>query len=572
MNFLRRQKSCIRQEIDPDEIFLDSKNLPGLDIDQFEGRIERPISLGTIISLSIVFGLLISILLGKAWFLQVKEGASFSVMSQNNSLDKIVIYADRGAIFDRNGVKLAWNSVDPQEPDFSTRAYTKESGFGHVLGYIKYPSKDTKGNYYRKDFQGVSGIEKYFNEALQGSHGLKIIQSNALGVVESESTIRPTVSGANMNLSIDARVQNKLYETMASLADRVGFSGGGGVIMNIHTGEIIALTSFPEYKSSIMVDGSDSKTIQSYLTDKRKPLFNRVLSGLYTPGSIVKPYVALAALEEGTIKPETQILSTGSISVQNPYDPTRKTTFMDWKAHGLVDMRKAIAVSSNVYFYEVGGGFDGQTGLGIERLNKYFTMFGFGKGTDSGFFAGPKGTVPSPIWKDRVFPGDPWRIGDTYFTSIGQYGFQVTPFQMIRSVSSIANGGTYLTPSIFKFSTSTPIQSETIPVDPENFKIIREGMREGVKIGSAVGLNVPYITIAAKTGTAELGVSKAFVNSWVTGFFPYNNPQYAFVVVMERGPRSNIYGATFVMRELFDWMYTYYPKYINDAQQKKSEE
>ena len=97
-------------------------------------------------------------------------------------------------------------------------------------------------------------------------------------------------------------------------------------------------------------------------------------------------------------------------------------------------------------------------------------------------------------------------------------------------------------------------------------------MREGVKIGSAVGLNVPYITIAAKTGTAELGVSKAFVNSWVTGFFPYNNPQYAFVVVMERGPRSNIYGATFVMRELFDWMYTYYPKYINDARQKKSEE
>lgn len=568
MNFLRRQKSCIRHEIDPDEIFLDSKNLPGLDVDQFEGRIEKPISLGTIITLSVTFSLLLCVLLGKAWILQVKKGESFNTISQNNSLDRTVIYAERGAIFDRNGVKLAWNSVDPEEPDFSTRVYTKDSGFGHILGYIKYPTKDKKGNYYQKNFQGVSGIEKYYNDLLQGSHGLKIIQSNALGKVESESVIRPAVDGQNLNLSIDAKVQKKLHEAIAGLAERVGFSGGAGVIMNVHTGEIIALTSYPEYKSSIMVDGSDSKTISGYLTDKRKPLFNRVLSGLYTPGSIVKPYVALAALEEGTIDPETEIMSTGSISVQNPYDPTRKTVFMDWKAHGLVDMRKAIAVSSNVYFYEVGGGFGDQPGLGIERLNRYFSLFGLGKGTDNGFFASPKGTIPSPIWKDKVFPGDPWRIGDTYFTSIGQYGFQVTPFQMIRAVSTIANGGTYITPSIFAFSTSTPVISEQLSIDPAHFKIVREGMREGALIGSASGLNVEYMKIAAKTGTAELNVSKSFVNSWITGFFPYENPRYAFVVVMDHGPRTNIYGATFVMRELFDWMHTNYPKYIENAEPK----
>ncbi|MEN9622047.1 MAG: hypothetical protein RLZZ67_481 [Candidatus Parcubacteria bacterium] len=572
MNFLRRQKSCIRQEIDPDEIFLDSTNLPGLDVDQFEGRIEKPISLGTIITLSSVFLLLMAVLLGKAWFLQAKEGERFSELSKNNSFDQTVIYAERGAIFDRNGNKLAWNTIDPKEPDFSARAYTKDSGFGHILGYIKYPTKDKKGNYYQKNFQGVSGLEKYFNDALQGSHGLKIIQSNALGAVDSESVIRPAIDGANLTLSVDAPVQKKLHEAIAGLAERVGFSGGGGIIMDIHTGEVIALTSYPEYKSLVMVEGSDSKTISKYLTDTRKPLFNRVLSGLYTPGSIVKPYVALAALEEGVISPETQILSTGSISIPNPYDPKRKTTFMDWKAHGLVDMRKAIAVSSNVYFYEIGGGFEGQKGVGIEKLNTYFSMFGFGKGTDDGFFASPKGTVPSPTWKDRVFPGDPWRIGDTYFTSIGQYGFQVTPLQMIRSISTIANGGTYLAPSILKFSTSTPIVSEEIPVDSANFKIVREGMRQGALTGSASGLNVPYVQIAAKTGTAELGVSKSFVNSWVTGFFPYENPQYAFVVVMERGPRTNIYGATYVMRELFDWMNTYYPKYITGTKSKVVED
>ncbi|HEY0908441.1 MAG TPA: penicillin-binding transpeptidase domain-containing protein [Candidatus Paceibacterota bacterium] len=566
MNLKRRQKSCVRHEIDPDEIFLDSKNLPGLDTDQFEGRIEKPISLASIIMLVSAFGLMLVILLGKAWVLQAKDGATYSAMSENNSMDQTVIYAERGAIFDRNGTKLAWNAIDPERQDFSIRAYTQDSGFGHILGYIKYPTKDKSGNYYQKNFVGVSGLEKYYNDMLQGTHGLKIMQSNALGDVDSESVIRPAVDGANLNLSIDAEVQKKLHESIAGLAEKVGFNGGGGIIMDVRTGEIIALTSYPEYKSSIMVEGSDRETITSYLTDSRKPLFNRVLSGLYTPGSIVKPYVALGALEEGTIDPKTKIISTGSISIPNPYDPKRKTTFMDWKAHGPVDMRRAIAVSSNVYFYEVGGGFEGVQGLGIERLNKYFSMFGFGKSTEDGFFASPAGTIPSPSWKEKVFPGDPWRIGDTYFTSIGQYGFQVTPFQMIRAVGTIANGGTYLTPTILKSSTSTPIVSTQVDIDPANFQIVREGMRQGATEGSASGLNVPYLKAAAKTGTAELGVSKAFVNSWVEGFFPYDNPQYAFVVVMEHGPRANVYGATYVMRELFDWMHLNYPKYIRAAE------
>ncbi len=572
MNIFRRNKTCIRREIDPDEIFLDSTNLPGLDTNQFEGRIEKPISITAIITLSIFFSFLIAVLIIKAWFIQVRDGEKYSAMSEHNSSDETVMYAARGAVFDRNGVKLAWNSVDPEYPDFSVRSYSKEPGFGHVLGYVKYPTKDKQGHYFQKEFVGVSGIEKYYNDILEGTHGIKITQSNALGKIESESIIRPPVPGKNLTLSIDARVQEKIYTSIKDLALRVGFNGGGGIIMDVYTGEILALTSYPDYQSSIMVLGSDTETIQSYLTDKRKPLFNRVLSGLYTPGSIVKPYVALAALEEGTIDPKKQILSTGSISIQNPYDPNRKTTFMDWKAHGLVDMRRAIAVSSNVYFYQIGGGFGDQKGLGIEKLNTYFSLFGLGKGVSEGFFTSPQGTIPSPLWKDRVFPGDPWRIGDTYFTSIGQYGFQVTPLQMVRAVGALANNGTYLTPSIFKFSTSTPIISRTIDIDIDNFTVIKEGMRLGALVGSASGLNVPYVRVAAKTGTAELGVSKAFVNSWIEGFFPYENPRYAFVVVMERGPRANVYGATYVMRELFDWMHTEYPVYLQGAEPKRPEE
>lgn len=553
-----------RTTIDPDEIFLDSENLPGFDVNQFEGRIEKPISLFSIILLSSFFALLLLVLVGKAWALQVKDGETYAQMSESNMMRQTLIFSERGAITDRNGVKLAWNAINPDNPDFSLRAYTTDKGFSHLLGYLRYPAKDKQGFYYRNHFEGVSGIEREYNDELQGEHGLKIVEVDALGKTDAESTIRPARDGQNIALSIDAPLQNKLYEAISGLAQRVGFTGGAGALMDVRTGEVIALTSYPEYSSQVMTDGKNQDLISDYLTDSvNKPFLNRIVSGLYTPGSIVKPYVAIAALEEKIISPNKEIVSTGSISVPNPYDPTRKTVFMDWKAHGAVDMRKAIAVSSNVYFYEIGGGFEDQPGLGISRLNKYFAMFGLGKPTTGSIFEGPAGTVPSPEWKERVFPGDPWRIGDTYFTSIGQYGFQVTPLQMLRAVSAIANGGTVLQPTILKQTGLTIAGGEKLALDPANIKVAREGMRQGAVTGSASGLNVPYVQIAAKTGTAELGVSKAFVNSWVEGFFPYENPRYAFIIMMERGPRANLYGATAAMRELVDWMHLNTPSYFS---------
>lgn len=553
------------QEIYPDEIFLDSENLPDFDVHQFEGRIEKPISLTTIVSLSVVFGIFFVVLLGRSWVLQAEDGALYAAKSEANRLKESVLFAERGAIYDRRGEKLAWNSLPANgESDFSVRVYTKDDGFSHILGYVKYPAKDKYGVYYRKDFEAMDGVEKYFNTVLSGSQGLKIVETDALGEVQSESTLRPSRDGENLTLSIDARLQKKLYEAIHELANRVGFTGGGGALMDVHTGEILALTSYPEYDNAVMALGTDSKKISGYFSDTRKPFLDRMIGGLYTPGSIVKPYVALGALEEDIISPERQILSTGSISVQNPYDPDKKTLFNDWKAHGLVDMQRAIAVSSNVYFYEIGGGYEDQEGLGIDRIEKYLSLFELGKSPTSGFFSGPQGTIPSPAWKDRVFPGDPWRIGDTYYTAIGQYGFQVTPLQMLRAVGALANEGTLLVPTILSVaSSSLPVApGKTLPVSARNIDIVKGGMRLGAEIGSASGLNVPYVKVAAKTGTAELGVSKQFVNSWVIGFFPYDNPRYAFTIIMERGPRANVYGATYVMRELLDWMALYAPEYF----------
>lgn len=140
-------------------------------------------------------------------------------------------------------------------------------------------------------------------------------------------------------------------------------------------------------------------------------------------------------------------MSTGSISLENPYVPGTYSVFRDWKAHGWTDMREAIAVSSDVYFYAVGGGFEDQIGLGIERIVNYMEIFGIGEKTGVNFYDDLSGTIPSPSWKEEVFR-EPWRIGDTYITSIGQYGFRVTPLQMLKAVSSIANNGVMVTPKI----------------------------------------------------------------------------------------------------------------------------
>jgi penicillin-binding protein 2 len=216
-----------------------------------------------------------------------------------------------------------------------------------------------------------------------------------------------------------------------------------------------------------------------------------------------------------------------------------------------MDMRHALAMSSDVYFYTVGGGFGDQKGLGINAIDSYLRLFGFGVGIKSEFFNDKIGTIPTPEWKATNFKGEAWRLGDTYHTVIGQYGFQVTPIQAVRAIASIANGGSLHEPTIF---TNQPVQKTAVSIDPQNFQIVREGMRLGVTDGISTVLNVPYVDVASKTGTAELGVTKALVNSWVTGFFPYENPHYAFAVIMEKGSRDNLTGSVFVMRGLLDWM------------------
>lgn len=551
------------REIDPDEIFLDSANLPKFDQSQFEGRLEKPITQKTVIVCAVVFLFIFFLFTAKVLMLQVKNGGFYAEKSAKNSLRQSVIFPDRGVIYDRNNVILASNVYVGTSSEYSKRVYNKMPGIAHMIGYIRYPAKDANGFYYQADYEGVDGAEKIYDKELAGKIGLKIIETNALGAIQSESILELPQDGTNVILSADSRIQEKLYDIIKTTAGSIGFAGGAGVILDINTGEALTSVSFPEYDSNVMSDKTNAKEISAFVTNKQNPFLNRVTDGLYTPGSIVKPFIALAALQEKVIGPKTQILSTGSISIPNPFDPTKKSVFNDWRPQGLVDMAHALAVSSDVYFYEIGGGFEKQPGLGIANIEKYMRMFGFGEAVPDNSLLDKDGTIPSPLWKSQNFKGDQWRIGDTYNTSIGQYGFQVTLMQMVRAVASIANGGKLLNPTILRTTEKeASAESFTLPFSKDQFDVVKEGMRLAVTEGTAKGLDIPQVALGAKTGTAELGTVKKFVNSWVVGFFPYDNPRFAFVGLMEKGPYSNTIGALYVFRQLFEWMAVNTPEYL----------
>lgn len=548
-----RGKGFNKTSIDPEDIFIDSSNIPTFNVHQLEGQIEKPLSsfVGSFLFFVLVF--VFFFFLVKLYSMQVINHETYLAKAERNILRSTPIFARRGTISDRNDKILAWNESRGDSIEIPRREYIKEEGFSHLLGYVTYPKKDTSGVFWQDEYIGKDGVEKSYQELLAGKKGEKLIAVSALHEIEAENITIDSIDGKNLKLSIDAGVQNKLYESIKSLANKVSFKAGAGVIMDVHTGEILALVSYPEYDNNLMVNASttaDKKQISNDLLDKNNKFLNRPVGGLFTPGSTVKPFVAIAALMENIIDPYKYIYSSGALVIKNKYGGP-DTVFRDWKAHGYVNMRDAIAVSSDEYFYQVGGGFKDQKGLGIAHIDEYARRFGFASSTGIDLPGESTGVIPTPEWKKKNFKEGDWLLGDTYHTSIGQYGFQLTPLELVRAVSSIANGGYLVTPHVLL---DLNTESQNINLQEKDLKVIREGMRQGVQIGVAKALNIEGVKIAAKTGTAELGVDKLLVNSWISGFFPYDNPRYAFVVIMEKGSRFNLTGAVFAARETLEWM------------------
>jgi penicillin-binding protein 2 len=538
----RARRKHSDREIAPDEIFLDATN-PG-DFDRFETRIERPLAPRTYVGFAALLGLALLVLGVRAGQLQLVNGKALAAQSAHNSLAETPLFAPRGIITDMNGITLADNT---EEADGRLRRRYLYPELGAVIGYVSYPKKDASGNYYETEERGIAGVEAEYDEMLAGENGKMLVETDATGKVHSQGAIVPAKPGATLALSIDAELERHFAKAISDTARAKGFIAGGGVILDIDTGAIRAIASYPIYDPNVMSEGAPSETIALYNQDRGHPFLDHAIAGVYTPGSIVKPFVAAGGLSDGLITPSTTVNDTALLTVPDPYHPGKSFRYTGWRALGIVDVRRAIAWSSDVFFYTLGGGFGAQKGLGIDRLDYWYRVFGLGTTTGINLAGEAPGLIPTPSWKKATLK-EPWYLGDTYFTAIGQYSMQVTPIQMARATAALANGGRLVTPTLLA---NTVTASTTIPVSADNLAIVREGMRQAVTSALARAIDFPYVSVAAKTGTAQVGVNNQYDNSWVEGFFPYEHPRYAFAVVLERGPAGAGEEAVNVMRALF---------------------
>lgn len=550
--FSRKNNKKYRQ-IDVDEIFMDSFNVAGYHRESMEGILEDPISKNVFMFLGAVFSIVAILFLSRIGFLQITKGDYLARRAENNYLREIIVEPERGIIFDRNKNVLTTNEKEAgMVPPAPRRRYPPE-GFLHSIGFLT-----RKDNLFLSS--GASGLEAVYDEVLKGTPGEIIEEINAKDEIVGSGSVVQSRPGGGLLTSLDAGLQVKLSESIKSTANSFGFTGGGAVVMNPETGEILAVSSQPDFDPNILISNPKKDIIKNLVNDPKKPFFNRAVSGLYPPGSIVKPAVAVGALAEGIIDSKKEILSSTPIVIKNPFFPDKPDIFPDWKQHGWVDMKKALAISSDIYFYTVGGGNGDQRGLGVWNLEKYFKEFGFGKKTGIDLPGEKDGFLPDP--EKQTGDGRKWGIGDTYHLAIGQGDLQVTPVQMAFYASLLAGSGEAMYPHIVtavlnkdndveeKFSYSS---YKVGGVSKEIFNEVREGMRDAVRYGTAVGLSGYGIDIAAKTGTAEIG-NTGRVHSWSIGFLPYENPKIAWAIVMENGSVHNTIGATFVASQMIQWM------------------
>ena len=519
-----------------EEVLLDAENLGEFEQERMEGRIEEPLSPFLFFLVTLVVGFVGILFFGQSAALMFMEGAKWQARAEQNHFETVGILPKRGVFFDRFGTNL-FNEE---------RLLFFPEPFSHIIGFVG-----------KNEAKGKIGLEAVFDKSLRGVDGEHSLEVNARGDIISEGTVRQPIAGENMSLTIDADLQSVAYRIVQESITQRGFKGGAAIIFDLAGGEILSLVSVPGYNANALGRGGPPEIIEKLRADASLPFFNRAIAGRYHPGSIIKPVVAAAALEERVIGPADIIVSEGALRVPNPYRTGEESIFLDWKAHGPVDMRQAIAVSSNVYFYVVGGGFKDIEGLGIRRLAQWFARFGLGSKTNIALAGEEEGVLPDPDQKALYHPENPeWRLGDTYHASIGQGDFLVTPLQIARMLALIANNGTApafrFTP-LLKNADSGTDGSFSVVLKEETFRVIKEGMRRAVQEGTATALSHVPAGVAGKTGTAEFGDKKR-VHSWFMGFAPYENPRIGMTILLESGPRQNLVGAPYAASQMFDWI------------------
>ncbi len=448
------------------------------------------------------------------------------------------------------------------------RHYPNGSLGVHIAGYIgrindrdleQLKEDDVLSNYKGTDHIGKSGIEEYYEKELHGTTGFQQVEINADGKAVRVLSSTAPVSGNNLTLSIDLKLQE--------IAEK-GFGERRGALVAIQpqTGEILALVSMPTFDPNLFVGGIDTQNWRLLNDSIDKPLINRPLRGVYPPGSTFKPFVALAGLEAGKRKPPFAIKDPGYFSL-----PNSKHRYRDWKVggHGFVDMKRAITVSCDTFFYGLA------VELGIDKLTDFVSHFGFGKKSGIDINGENSGLLPTPEWKQRRFK-QPWYMGETVIVGIGQGYTLVTPMQLAYATSVLANKGKAIKPHLVRAITdiksgkvipNTPKVNDYIQLDDENLEIVKQGMLDVTLPGGTaarVGANAGY-SIAAKTGTAQvIGIKQNEKyneeniderhrdHALFIAYAPADDPKIAIAAIIENGGHGGS-AAGPIVREVMDY-------------------
>mgnify|MGYP004639989347 FL=1 len=439
------------------------------------------------------------------------------------------------------------------------RVYPLKTTASHILGRIgRIESSELEGNediYNQNDIIGKSGIEYVFEKYLKGTDGVKQIDMNVDGTITDEYVSKEAVSGSDVILTIDSKLQAVTEQALADNINKIanhGFSqednpadAGAAVVLNVKTGEVIAMASYPDYDPSAFVNGINTNTWNYYINGDTKPLENKAISAMYSPGSTYKMVTALAGLETGTITPKTKINDTGVFRKYN-------SSWKCWNryGHGYLNVSQAIEHSCNYFFYDLGDR------LGIDNLAKYSYYLGLGHKTGIEL----KGEIDGVLASNEIAKQENrvWNPGETISAAIGQSYNTFTPLQMAKYVAMIANRGKNLDVTIVKsiinpdgsevsrdeyesyVNEKLGLQQENVEemsFKEENIEAILEGMR-GVTSesgGTAYSTFKNFnIEVGGKTGSAQTGV-QGKTNAWFVGFAPFDDPEIAIVVFVRNG-------------------------------------
>ncbi|MCA9388308.1 penicillin-binding protein 2 [Candidatus Berkelbacteria bacterium] len=432
--------------------------------------------------------------------------------------------------------------------DRPRRDYLRVPGLSHLLGYTgKVGEEEIQDSslYTYSSTVGRAGLEQVYEPDLQGKLGYEQVEVDAKGFFQRQVGLKEPIAGQTLKLSLDLELQKKAAEALKAKIEETESKSGVVIVENPQNGEILAMVSLPDYDNNEFTSGITPEQVESLFNHPDAVLTNRAIAGVYPSGSVIKPFIAVAGLAEGVITESTTIDAPAQITIGD-------FVFPDLKRHGLTDVKKALAVSSNVFFYAVGGGWDKIPGLGVQKIDDYLGLFGFGEKTGIDLDGELSGLVPTPAWKARV-KQEAWFTGDTYHLSIGQGDLLVTPLQIVNATSAIANGGRLSTPTLVLGNKAEPISTELTQYT-DSIDIVRAGMRQAVLDGSARRLQDLPVSSAAKTGTAQFGADDK-THAWFSAFAPYENPEFAVVVLIDGGGAGNEVALP-VAEEIMDWYFS----------------